>query len=241
VVFTETGLLIGFCLPGDSLLFTCGMACVPGNALTGEHHLDLLTLNLWLIPAAIIGDTVGYWIGYKAGAALYKREKTWFFRPKHLQATREFYERHGGKTIVLARFVPIIRTFAPVVAGIGQMPYKRFVAYNVFGGIFWVVSLTVAGFYLGGVEWIKNHIEATIMLVIFISILPAIISVVHAKYFAKETPANVIVPVETVAEASKINQAPTAPAVQVNVQVVVVNTKSSSDPAAPANDSAAKP
>ena len=186
VVFTETGLLIGFCLPGDSLLFTAGLACVPGNALTGDNHFDLLTLNLWLIPAAIIGDALGYWIGYKAGERLYQREKTWFFRRDHLLATKEFYEKHGGKTIVIARFVPIIRTFAPVVAGIGQMPYRRFAMYNVFGGIGWVTGLSVLGFYLGQYEVVKKNLEATILLIIFLSILPGIISIVKAKYFDKK-------------------------------------------------------
>ncbi|HYF48266.1 MAG TPA: hypothetical protein VEJ63_02610, partial [Planctomycetota bacterium] len=109
VVFTETGLLIGFCLPGDSLLFTAGLACAPENAFStkfGIPPFDLLTLNLWLVPAAIIGDAVGYWIGYKTGEKLYQRERTWFFRRDHLLATKEFYEKHGGKTIVIARFVP---------------------------------------------------------------------------------------------------------------------------------------
>jgi len=192
VVFTETGLLIGFFLPGDSLLFTAGLACSPDNPLTrtmGIPPFDLLTLNLWLVPAAIIGDGVGYWIGYKAGEKLYQRERTLFFRRDHLIATKEFYERHGGKTIVIARFVPIIRTFAPVVAGIGQMPYRRFLMYNIFGGIGWVSGLSVLGFYLGRFDVVKKNLEATILLIIFVSILPGIISIVKAKYFDKKTPA----------------------------------------------------
>jgi membrane-associated protein len=180
VVFTETGLLIGFFLPGDTLMFVAGMVCVPENPLSkellGGQSLDLLTVNLWLIPAAILGDTVGYWIGYKLGAPLYSREKTLFFRKDHLLITREFYEQHGGKTIVLARFAPILRTFAPVVAGIAQMSYWRFVSYNVFGGIGWVVSLTVLGYYLGTVPWIKNNLDVALLLIAFVSLLPAIIT-----------------------------------------------------------------
>ncbi|MCY3021051.1 MAG: VTT domain-containing protein [Planctomycetota bacterium] len=184
IIFAETGLLVGFFLPGDSLLFTAGLACVPGNQLLGEHHMSIWLLNLILIPAAIIGDTVGYWIGYKAGEAMYKREKTFFFRKDHLLYTKAFYEKHGGKTIVLARFVPLIRTFAPVVAGIAQMPYRRFVAYNVFGGMGWIVSLSLLGYFLGQQERVKNNLEATIVLIIVISLLPAIITFVKTKFFS---------------------------------------------------------
>ena len=186
VIFVETGLLIGFFLPGDSLLFTAGLACVPGNQLTETlniPHFDLLTLNLCLIPAAIIGDTVGYWIGYKAGQSLYERERTLFFRKDHLLYTKAFYEKHGGKTIFMARFVPMIRTFAPVVAGIAQMPYKRFFAWNVFGGVFWISSLSILGYFLGANEFVRKNLEATILLIIFISILPMIITFIKAKYF----------------------------------------------------------
>ena len=187
IIFAETGLLVGFFLPGDSLLFTAGLACAPGNQLLGDNHLNIWLLNLFLIPAAIIGDTVGYWIGYKAGEALYRREKTLFFRRDHLLYTKAFYEKHGGKTIILARFVPLIRTFAPVVAGIAQMRYRRFVAYNVFGGIGWIISLSVLGYYLGQVSWIRDNLEATIMLIIFVSLLPAIIAFIKAKFFDGST------------------------------------------------------
>lgn len=181
IIFTETGLMVGFFLPGDSLLFTAGLACAPDNALLHDKNLNIWILNAVLIPAAIIGDSVGYWIGYKAGQAMYNREKTFFFRKEHLMATRAFYEKHGGKTIVIARFVPMIRTFAPVVAGIGQMDYRHFLFYNIFGGIGWVVSLTVAGYFLGQVEWIRKNLEITIMLIIFVSLLPAIIAFLQHK------------------------------------------------------------
>jgi membrane-associated protein len=189
IVFIETGLLVGFFLPGDTLMFTAGLACVPGNPLTGEHHFDLLTLNLVLIPAAIIGDSVGYWIGYKAGEALYKREQTLFFRRDHLLYTKAFYEKHGGKTIILARFVPMARSFAPVVAGIAQMNYKRFLMFNISGGILWVACLSTLGYYLGQYDWVRERLEIVILLVIFVSILPGIIAVVKAKYFDPPVPA----------------------------------------------------
>ena len=133
IVFAETGLLIGFFLPGDSLLVTAG-----GFAGTGQ--LNIVHLNLVLMAAAILGDTVGYWFGRTTGPALFKRPKSLFFNPEHLRRAHDFYEKHGGKTIVIARFMPIVRTFAPIVAGMGQMEYRRFLAFNVFGGIFWVLG-----------------------------------------------------------------------------------------------------
>jgi membrane-associated protein len=193
VVFAETGLLVGFFLPGDSLLFTAGLACVPGNQLLGDDHLNIWVLNLVLIPAAVIGDTVGYWIGYKAGAALYQRERTLFFRKDHLLYTKAFYEEHGGKTIVIARFVPMIRTFAPVVAGIAQMPYRRFVSYNVFGGIGWIISLSALGYFLGQQDWIKRNLETTIMVIILVSLLPAIIAFAKAHFSASRKSARGVV------------------------------------------------
>ena len=183
IIFVETGLFVGFFLPGDSMLFTAGLACVKDNAM--HVNLDLLTLNLWLIPAAIIGDTVGFWIGRACGPALYHREKTFFFRKDHLLMTRAFYEKHGGKTIVLARFVPIVRTFAPAVAGVAQMDYRRFFAYNIVGGIGWVTGLSLLGYYLGGIELIKSHVEGAILLIILISLLPAVIMYLTGKRDAR--------------------------------------------------------
>ena len=137
-------------------------------------------VHLLLIAAAIIGDTVGYWIGCKVGAALYQRERAFFFRKDHLLATKDFYERHGGKTIILARFVPFVRTFAPVVAGIAQMPYRRFIAYNVCGGIGWVIGLSTLGYFLGQRKLIRDHLDHTILLIIFVSVLPAAISFINS-------------------------------------------------------------
>jgi membrane-associated protein len=166
IVFTETGLLIGFFLPGDSLLITAGLVAAAGG-------LDIWLLNALLIPAAIIGDSVGYAIGYRAGPRIFTREESRWFSRKHLVRTREFYERHGGKTIVLARFIPIIRTFAPVVAGVGRMEYRRFVMYNVLGGIGWVASLTWAGYLLGqAIPDIGRYIHIVIGVVIVLSVIP---------------------------------------------------------------------
>jgi len=169
IVFAETGLLIGFFLPGDSLLVTAGVFAATG-------HLNIVHLNLVLIVAAILGDTVGYWFGRKTGPALFKRPKSLLFNPDHLRRAHEFYEKHGGKTIVLARFMPVIRTFAPIVAGMGQMEYRRFLSFNVFGGLFWVLSMTLIGYFLGQIPGVKEHIEIVILVVIFLSILPGIIA-----------------------------------------------------------------
>src|SRR5204862_3130133 len=138
IVFTETGLLVGFFLPGDSLLVTAGLVAAAGG-------LNIWWVNSLLIVAAIVGDSVGYAIGARLGPRLFTREQSLLFNPRHVERTRRFYERHGAKTIVIARFVPIIRTFAPVVAGVGQMRYRRFLVYNVAGGVGWVTSMTWMG------------------------------------------------------------------------------------------------
>jgi membrane-associated protein len=168
IVFLETGAMIFF-LPGDSLLVTAGVFAARGN-------LSIWALNGLLIAAAIIGDTVGYWIGRRAGEALFTRPKSLFFRPQHLRRAHEFYEKHGGKTIILARFMPIVRTFAPVVAGMGKMEYRRFLSFNVIGGVAWVVSMTLIGYFLGQFAWVRKNIEIVIILVVFASILPGIIA-----------------------------------------------------------------
>jgi membrane-associated protein len=174
IVFAETGLLVGFFLPGDSLMFTVGVAA-------GAGILDFWTANIVLIVAAILGDSFGFLLGLKTGPRIFNREDSRFFHKKHLIRTHEFYKKHGGKTIIYARFVPIIRTFAPYVAGVGKMDYKRFVAFNVFGGIGWVLGLTSLGYMLGSVPIVKNNFEKVILLIIFLSILPAIIEVVRHK------------------------------------------------------------
>lgn len=176
VVFAETGLLVGFFLPGDSLLVTAGVFCTSANP-TGRPLLNIVSLILLVSIAAVAGDQVGFYIGRKAGPKIFTRENSLFFNKKHLMRTHAFYEKHGGKTIIIARFMPIIRTFAPVVAGVGDMNYRRFVSYNVFGGVGWVLSMSCIGYGLASV-WpdVTKHIEKLIILVIFLSLLPGMIA-----------------------------------------------------------------
>lgn len=169
IIFAETGLMIGFFLPGDSLLVTAGVFAAMGQ-------LNIWAVNGLLIVAAIVGDTVGYWFGRRVGPALFTRPKSLLFNPDHLRRAHDFYEKHGGKTIILARFMPIVRTFAPVVAGMAKMEYRRFVSFNVIGGVAWVLSMTLIGYFLGQFEWVRKNIEIVILIVVFASILPGIIA-----------------------------------------------------------------
>ena len=168
IVFAETGLMVGFFLPGDSLLVTAGVFAAAGR-------LSIFWLNVLLIAAAIAGDTVGYWIGRKAGTALFTRPRSRFFNPAHLRRAHDFYEKHGGKTIIIARFMPIIRTFAPFVAGVGSMTYARFIAYNVIGGVAWITLFVFGGYFFGNIPVVKRNFTFVIMAIVFISILPGII------------------------------------------------------------------
>ncbi len=175
IIFSETGLMVGFFLPGDSLLVTAGVVAAGGL-------LDIYWLVPVLICAAILGNATGYLIGAKAGQALYNRPNSFFFRREHLIKTHEFYERHGGKTIILAQFMPIVRTFAPVVAGAAGMTYRRFAAFNVVGAACWIPSMTLIGFFLGSaVPDIEKRIHLVVAAVIFLSLLPAIISIARSK------------------------------------------------------------
>jgi membrane-associated protein len=176
IVYAETGLLIGFFLPGDSLLVTAGLFAARGQ-------LDITLLNVLLSVAAVTGDATGYYIGLKAGHALYNRPQSRWFRRDHLIKTREFYEKYGGITIVLARFMPFARTFAPVVAGVAEMTYRRFAVFNIAGGIGWVASMTLTGYFLGrSIPGIERHIEYVIAIVIFISILPLIVKYIQHRF-----------------------------------------------------------
>ena len=157
IIFAETGLLIGFFLPGDTLLFTAGLL----SAATGEP--PLVTMLIALSIAAIVGDSTGYAIGRRTGPALYSRKDSRFFKQAHLQRAKAFYEKWGGITIVLARFVPVVRTFAPMVAGIAGMQYRRFVVYNIFGGILWIVSVTLIGYFFGQIPFVQKHLEKIIL------------------------------------------------------------------------------
>jgi len=179
IIFSETGLMVGFFLPGDSLLVTAGLFAARGD-------LDIAVLVPALIIAAICGNTTGYWIGNRAGKALYSRPNSLLFRREHLLRTHEFYERHGGKTIILAQFMPIVRTFAPVVAGAAEMTYRRFIAFNVVGAIIWITSMTLTGFYLGRlVPNIESRIHIVIAVVIFISLLPGTYGYTKSKLSQK--------------------------------------------------------
>lgn len=176
IVFAETGLFVGFFLPGDSLLFIAGF-----STGLGTLGCDFLTLNLTLMAAAIFGDTVGYWFGYKAGHALYNRPDSFFFKKKHALNAKLFYEKYGGKTIIMARFVPIVRTFAPMIAGVAEMKYRTFMSYNVFGGIFWVFAMTGLGYKLGQLSWVAKNLEKAVLVVIFLSILPMVIEYIRHR------------------------------------------------------------
>jgi len=169
IVFVETGLFVGFFLPGDSLLVTAGVFAYMG-------HLQLSWLLTLVALCAVAGDQLGYFIGRQAGEALYRRQDSFFFKRKHLDQAHEFYEKHGGKTVVLARFVPIVRTFAPPVAGAARMRYRRFLSYDVFGGIFWVWSMVLLGFTLGSaVPNVDRHIHIVIAVVVLLSISPGLV------------------------------------------------------------------
>lgn len=183
VIFIETGLVIMPFLPGDSLLFTAGLFANQINSTTGEPYLSLTYLLTLLFIAAIIGDTANYWIGRKLGlkAVQMKFRGKHIVKPEYLTKTHEFYDKYGTKTIILARFVPIVRTFAPFVAGIAEMNYKKFFTFNIIGGFIWVFSLTLAGYFLGQFPWIRKNIELVALGIIFISVLPIIVEIVKAK------------------------------------------------------------
>ncbi len=175
IVFTETGLLVGFFLPGDSLLITAGVVAAAG-------HLSIWRLIGLLIVAAVVGDSVGYAIGWRLGPRLFTRPKSRLFNPRHVERTRAFYARYGAKTIVIARFVPIVRTFAPVVAGVGQMEYRRFVLYNVAGGVGWVTSMTGAGYCLGQVvPNISEYTHIVVVVVIVLSLIPIVVELIRER------------------------------------------------------------
>jgi membrane-associated protein len=176
IVFIETGFFVGFFLPGDSLLVTAGI-------LSAGEVIPLKWLLLPVMLCAIAGDQIGYWIGRSAGAALYRREDSFFFRRSHLQRAHDFYEKYGGRAVILARFVPIIRTFCPPVAGAAKMPYYRYLAFDIFGGVFWVAAMILGGYSLGrSVPNIGQRIHYVIAVVIILSVMPAIISILRARH-----------------------------------------------------------
>src|SRR3989441_939310 len=176
IVFVETGFFVGFFLPGDSLLVTAGIFSAAGV-------IPLKWLLLPVMLCAIVGDQIGYWIGRSAGAALYRREDSFFFRRSHLQRAHDFYEKYGGRAVILARFVPIVRTFCPPVAGAAQMPYFSYLVFDIFGGIFWVGAMILGGYSLGrSVPNIGERIHFAIAVVAVVSVLPAVISIYRSRH-----------------------------------------------------------
>ncbi len=174
VVFCETGLVVTPFLPGDSLLFAAG-------AFAAAGVLELPWLLVLLTAAAILGDTANYWIGYAARRRLAEQGRLPFVKPAHLERTHAFYEKYGGKTIILARFVPIVRTFAPFVAGVGTMTYGRFMSYNVVGGIAWVLVCALGGYFFGNLPFVREHFSWVILAIIVVSLVPAVVEVLRAR------------------------------------------------------------
>ncbi len=180
VIFCETGFVVTPFLPGDSLLFAAGTFAAAGA-------LDVLWLFFILCTAAILGDTVNYWIGHFVGPKVFSKEKNRFFKKEYLDRTHRFYEKYGAETIIIARFVPIVRTFAPFVAGIGRMSYGKFISYNVIGGIGWVAVFVFGGYFFGNIPFVKRHFSLVIMAIILISILPAVVEFLRHRRAACQT------------------------------------------------------
>jgi membrane-associated protein len=176
VVYSETGLLVGFFFPGDSLLFTVGVVAGAGNG-----QLNIALVIVILASAALLGDSTGYFLGRKTGARIFSRPDSLLFKRENVIRTRMFYERHGGKTIVYARFLPIVRTFAAFVAGVMEMPYLRFLPYSVCGGIGWVTLMTMLGYELGGVPFVRHNFDKVIIAIVVVSLLPTLIEVLRAR------------------------------------------------------------
>jgi membrane-associated protein len=181
IVFAESGLLIGFFLPGDSLLFIAGFFSSSAASEVSDVKLSLPLVVLVSTGMAIIGDQVGYIIGNKAGPAMFNRPKSRLFDPAHVVKAQSFFDKYGARTIILARFIPIVRTFAPVVAGVGNMHYRTFVRYNIIGGILWGTGLPLLGYFLGQFEIVKNNIEIAVLVVVGISVLPVLIEFINHR------------------------------------------------------------
>jgi membrane-associated protein len=174
IVFAETGLLVGLFLPGDSLLFTVGV-------VAGAGQLDIVQICILLVLASIIGDQSGYYLGRRTGPRIFTRPDSRIFKQEYVTRTQEFYQKHGGKTLIYAKFVPIVRTFAPFMAGVGRMQYRRFVSFNVIGGIGWVLSMTLAGYTLGSIPVIRANFEKAVIVVVILSVLPLVVQYFRAR------------------------------------------------------------
>lgn len=178
VVFAETGLLIGFFLPGDSLIFISGMICVSQPQLLG---VNLPVLMLSLATAAILGNVAGYWFGYKVGPPLFKREDSLIFKKRYLEVTKAFYDKNGGKTLIIGRFLPIIRTFAPILAGVIKVDFGKFMVYNVVGAVAWICTLSGAGYYLGTYQWVRDNIGYIVIGLIIVTLIPLFVTALGRK------------------------------------------------------------
>ncbi len=174
VVYSETGLLFGFFFPGDSLLFTVG-------AVAGAGHLNIVLVNLLLMSAALLGDSTGFMLGRKTGRRIFSRQDSLFFKREYVTRTKNYYDRYGGRTIVYARFIPIVRTFAAFVAGVMEMPYLRFLPFSVCGGVGWVFTMTMLGYELGSIAIVRRNFDKVILAIIFVSLLPTLIEIVKAR------------------------------------------------------------
>jgi membrane-associated protein len=183
IIFAECGLLLGFFLPGDSLLFTAGLFVASGAIAT-----PLWAVCLLLVVAALLGNACGYWIGRTAGPAVFDKPRSRLFKPQHVAKTQEFFDRYGNRAIVLGRFVPIVRTFITVMAGVGRMDARRYLTYSLIGGVAWAAGVTLLGYWLGQFAWVKNNIELMLIAIVLVSILPMIFEVVRARRQGSRTP-----------------------------------------------------
>lgn len=174
IVFAETGLLVGLFLPGDSLLFTIGV-------VAGAGSLDIVQICTLLVICSVAGDQSGYFLGHQTGPSIFRRPDSLLFKQEYVTRTQHFFEKHGGKTLIYAKFVPIIRTFAPFMAGVGRMRYSRFVSFNIFGGLGWVLSMTLAGYFLGGIPLIRKNFEKVVLGIVFVSVLPIILQLLKGR------------------------------------------------------------
>ncbi|WP_370413469.1 DedA family protein [Streptomyces fradiae] len=184
IVFAESGLLIGFFLPGDSLLFTTGLLVT-----TGKLDTPLWLVCALVVAAAVIGDQVGYLFGRKVGPALFKRPDSKLFKQENVEKAHEFFEKHGPKSLILARFVPIVRTFTPIIAGVSRMNYRSFITFNVIGGLLWGAGVTLLGSALGKVDFVHKHIELILVGIVLISVIPVVIEILRARAQSKKNPA----------------------------------------------------
>jgi len=181
IVFAETGLLIGLFLPGDSLLFTVGV-------VAGAGELDIGRIIALLAFMSVAGDQSGYFLGRRTGPAIFRREDSLVFKQEYVRRTQAFYEKHGGKTLIYAKFVPIVRTFAPFMAGVGKMRYPRFLSFNVWGGLGWVTSMTLAGFYLGGIPIVRRNFEKVVIAIVVLSVLPMVVHYLRSRTMSSMAP-----------------------------------------------------